>query len=317
MPRNRNPIDLRLLSRISKLYYEQKLTQQEIADRLCLSRPKVSRLLQQALDEGIVQITVLAPPGMHNELEDQLEQRFDLREAVVVEVHNPTSQESVSRQIGTAAASYLQRTLQDDDIIGIFWGMTLNALVTALQPCEATNLHVVQMIGGLGPPEAEEHATELCRRMSRLLNSKLTLLPVPGLVDNPAHKAVFLSDTYVRNAFELFSKITVAYIGIGSASPTSFIMQNGILSQAELEELHRLGAVGETALRFFDAHGQAVPSAVDDRVIGITLEELKRIPRVVGMAGGPEKEAVVRAALEGALVDVLITDHVLAARLLR
>ena len=317
MPRKPNPVDLRLISKVSKLYYEQALTQQEISERLRLSRPKVSRLLRQAMDEGIVKITVLSPPGSHDDLENQLEQRFGLKEAVVVEVHNPSSQASVSRQIGTATASYLQRTLRDNDIIGIFWGVTLNAMVTALQSCEARSLHVVQMIGGLGPPEAEEHATDLCRRMSRLLNAKLTLIPAPGIVDDPAHKTVFLSDSYVRHAFELFSTITVAYIGIGSASPTSFIMENGILSQSELEGLHQKGAVGETALRFFNAQGEAIASEVDDRVIGITLKELKAIPRVVGMAGGPEKEAVVRAALEGDLIDVLITDHELAARLVR
>lgn len=152
MPRKPNPVDLRLASKVSKLYYEQALTQQEISERLRLSRPKVSRLLQQAMDEGMVKITVLSPPGSYDDLENQLGHRFGLKEAVVIEVHNPSSQASVSRQIGTAAASYLQRTFQDNDIIGIFWGVTLNAMVTALQPCEARNLHVVQMIGGLGPP---------------------------------------------------------------------------------------------------------------------------------------------------------------------
>ncbi len=315
MPRRANPLNLKLLSKVSKLYYEQNLTQQEISQRLRLSRPKVSRLIQQALEEGIVQISILSPPGSYTDLEQKLETKFGLQEAVVVEIDPHDSQEAVSRQIGNAAADYLQRSIQDGDVIGIFWGVTLNAMINALQPCEASDVHVVQMIGGLGPPEAEEHATDLCRRMSRLLDSKLTLIPAPGLVDDPEVKNALLADIHVQNAFEMFRQITLAFIGIGSSSTTSFIRHHNILNDEDLAHLRSLGAVGETALRFFDVEGQTVFSELEERVIGITIDELKQIPRVVGMAGGPQKRAVVRAALRGKLVDVLITDQILAQSL--
>lgn len=316
MARKPDPVDLRLLSKVSKLYYEQNLTQQVIAERLRLSRPKVSRLIQQAHAEGVVQITVISPPGSYAELEQQLEQRYGLQEVVVTEVDERATQDMVSRQIGIAAANYLQRTLQDQDVIGIFWGVTLNSMVSTLKSCEACEVQVVQMVGGLGPPEAEEHAAGLCRRMAHLLNGKLTLLPAPGIVDTPQVRDVFLSDSHVRNAFAMFPKINVAFLGIGAASPTSWIMRNDVLTPGELNTLREYGAVGETALRFFDKTGQKIDSDLDSRVIGISLDELKQIQRVVGMAGGPEKYAVVRAALEGQLIDVLITDHLLAQHLL-
>lgn len=316
MARKPNPVDLRLLAKVSKLYYEQDLTQQEISERLRLSRPKVSRLLQQARKEGIVQITVISPLGSYAELEQRLEQKYGLQEAVVVEADNAASQLAVSRQIGVAAADYLQQTIQDGDVIGIFWGVTLNSMVNALQRCETCNVHVVQMVGGLGPPEAEEHTTGLCRRMAQLLNGKLTLLPAPGLVDSAQVKEVLLSDAYVRNAINMFSRISIAFLGIGAASPSSWIMRNDVLTLDELEQLRQAGAVGETALRFFDANGQPVNTPLNDRILGITLDELKRIDRVVGMVGGPEKVDVVRAALRGQLLDVLITDHLTAQQLL-
>lgn len=316
MARKPDPVDLRLLSKVSKLYYEENLTQQVIADRLRLSRPKVARLLQQAHREGIVQITVLSPPGSFAELENLLEQRFGLKEVVITEVDETASQESVSRQIGVAAAEYLQRTIQDGDTIGIFWGVTLNSMVNTLRRCEACNVQVVQLVGGLGPPEAEEHATRLCHRMADLLNGKLTLLPAPGIVDNVQVRDVFLSDTHVRQAFDMFDHINVAFLGIGAASPTAWIMQNEVLTPQEMSALRHQGAVGETALRFFDAYGERIESVLDDRIIGITFQQLKQVPRVVGMAGGPEKNEVVRAALVGGLVDVLITDNLLAKQLL-
>jgi DNA-binding transcriptional regulator LsrR (DeoR family) len=152
--------------------------------------------------------------------------------------------------------------------------------------------------------------------MSQLLNGRLTLLPAPGIVDNDEVRDVYLSDSHVRKAFDMFAQINVAFLGIGAASPTAWIMQNDVLSQQELEALRRQGAVGETALRFFDAQGSAVRSSLDDRLIGISLDQLKQTPRLVGMAGGPDKAEVIRAALLGRLVNVLITDHFSAQQLM-
>ncbi|UCC65171.1 MAG: sugar-binding transcriptional regulator [Anaerolineae bacterium] len=318
MPRPPQRKDLRLLSKVSRSYYEQGLNQQEIADRLRVSRSKVSRMLQQARDVGVVQITVLSPPSIYPDLEYRLESRFGLQEAIVVEVTAPASQEAVSREVGPAGADYLQRTLAAGDVIGVTWGSTLNAMVSALQPQVAHDVQVVQMLGGLGPPEAEVHATDLCRRMARALKGGLTLLPAPGIVDSQQVKEAILSDSHVQRAMDLIPQISVAYVGIGAPTPTSVVVRDGsIAGQAELDDLLNRGAVGDIALRFFDAEGRPIHSGLDARVIGITLEQLKGIDRAVGVAGGPEKAAAIRGALLGGLVNVLITDYATAARLLQ
>jgi DNA-binding transcriptional regulator LsrR (DeoR family) len=317
MARKAQPVDLYLLSKVSKLYYERGLNQQEIADKLHLSRPKVSRLLQQAQEEGIVKITVHSPPGTFADLEEALESRFGLKEAVVVEVVDARSQDAVSRTLGIAASNYFKRNIQDSDIIGIAWGKTLNAMVNALSPLEVSNTHVVQMIGGLGYSEAEEHATSLCRRLTQLLNSKLTMLPAPGIVDNQTVKQALLSDSHMQSVFHLFDQITVAYLGIGAPTPDSVLIRNGaIVHKDDLAELTRQGAVGDIVLRFFDIDGQPIASDMDARVIGISLDQLKRIPHVVGVAGGPQKENVVRGVLRGGWINALITDQVTAKRVL-
>jgi DNA-binding transcriptional regulator LsrR (DeoR family) len=317
MARKAQPVDLYLLSKVSKLYYERSLNQQEIADKLHLSRPKVSRLLQQAQEEGIVQITVHSPPGTFADLEEALESRFGLKEAVVVEAVDAKSQDAISRTIGIAASSYFKRNIQDGDIIGIAWGKTLNAMVNALSPLEVNNTHVVQMIGGLGYSEAEEHATSLCRRLTQLLNSKLTMLPAPGIVDNQTVKKALLSDSHMESVFQLFDQINVAYVGVGAPTPDSVLVRNGaIVREEDLAELTRSGAVGDIVLRFFDIDGHPVAADMDSRVIGISLDQLKRIPHVVGVAGGPQKENVVRGVLRGGWINVLITDQATAKRVL-
>jgi DNA-binding transcriptional regulator LsrR (DeoR family) len=310
MARKPLPVDLRLLSKVSRLYYEQNLTQNEIAERLHLSRPKISRLVQQALEVGVVKITVYSPPGVYADLEDQLEKLFHLQEVVIVDAANLDSPNSISHELGIAAASYFQNTIQDNDIIGLAWGSTLSAMVNELQPMDVKAAHVVQMIGGLGMPESEVHATSLVRQMTLLLNSKLTLLNAPGIIDNEKMREVIFSARYMQAVLELFSQINVAYVGIGVPTRDSVVMRDGaIMSQADLDALLQKGAVGDIALRYFDIEGQPVVSELDARVIGISLEQLKKIPRVVGVAGGSQKHEVVYAALKGGLIDVLITDE--------
>jgi DNA-binding transcriptional regulator LsrR (DeoR family) len=317
MPRKPDPIDKRLLSKVSKLYYEQELSQQEIAGRLQLSRPKVSRLLRQAREEGIVQITVLPPPDSHADLEGQLETRFGLLEAVVADGGSPWSPDQVAREVGAAAANYFHRTLQDGDVIGISWGTTLNAMVHSLLPQSVEGVHVVQLNGGLGPPEAEVHSTNLCHRLAQVLDARLTLLPAPGIVDTPAIKEAILSDKNIQHAMQLMERVTVAYMGVGAPTPDSVLMSDGtIMRQEQLDGLRAKGAVGDIALRFFDAEGRPVDSDLSGRTIGISLEQLQRIPRVIGVAGGLEKVDVIHAALKGKLINVLITDEAVARQIL-
>jgi DNA-binding transcriptional regulator LsrR (DeoR family) len=317
MARPAHLIDQRLLSKVGKLYYELGLTQHDIAERLHLSRPKVSRLLQQAVDTGIVQITVISPPGIYSNMEQQLEEKFGLHEAVIVEVEASASANTIAKELGVAAASYFQRTIQDGDVVGLSWGMTLNAMSTALQPCDARGIHVVQLIGGLGAPDADMHANELCRRTARMTNARLTLIPAPGIVDSLAVKEALLSDSYVQAAFDAFKALTVAYIGIGTPSVDSMLYQSRMISSQEIIELTEHGAIGDVALRFIDAKGQPVHSSLSERVLGISIDELKRVDRVIGVAGGQGKRDVVYASLAGKLINVLITDQSLAAELLK
>lgn len=310
--------ELRLLSKVSKLYYEEGLNQDDIVRKLQLSTAKVSRLLKEARERGIVRITVIPPPGIYADIEVALESRYHLQEVVVVEVSDPSNKESITRELGSAAAVYLQRVVKNGDVIGVSWGSTLNYMVNAVSPADLPEAQVVQIIGGLGPAESEVHATDLCRRLARMLNCRLMLLPVPGIVTSAEVKETILKEASVQRSLQSFSGIDVAFVGIGSPTPDSVMMRDSaIISQKELEQLLRLGAVGDIALRFFDATGTPIVSEIDRRVIGITLAELARIPRITGVAGGMDKVNVIHAALCGKWINALITDHLTAQELLK
>jgi DNA-binding transcriptional regulator LsrR (DeoR family) len=317
MPRNKS-VDYRLLLKVSKYYYEKQLTQQEISERLNLSRPKVSRLLKQAEEIGIVKISIIPQPGIHTDLEDALERTYGLKEAVVVEVSDPNSQYAVSREVGAAAADYFSQSVSSPSTIGISWGTTLQAMVDALRTQDFHESHVVQLIGGLGKPESEAHATYILRRLVEKTGAQLSILNVPGIVDNTAVKNALMNDSHLKEVFNQFEKIDVAFVGVGTPTPDSVVMRDGtILTESQLESLLGLGAVGDICLRFFDEQGNIIHSEIDERVLGITLEQIQKVDRVVGVTGGPYKDKAIRAALLGKLVNVLITDHLSAKKLLK
>ncbi len=316
MARIRN-IDYRLLLKVSKLYYEQSLTQSQISNKLSLSRPKVSRLLRQAEDVGIVKHQIIPMGGVYTDLESALEEKFGLIEALVVEISETDSQIAASREVGAAAADYFSRVVSDPCLIGISWGTTLRAMVDSLHSQDLSGSEVVQLIGGLGTPESEAHATYILRKLVSQLGCKLSILNMPGIMDTTSLKRAVLSDSHVREVFKLFPEIDIAFVGIGAATSDSVVMRDGtILTQQELELVLGKGAVGDICLRFFDVEGNPVSADFESRIIGISLDELRNIPKVVGVTGGPHKHESLLGALRGNLISVVVTDHLTAKSVL-
>ena len=305
----------KLLFKIAKAYYEDGLTQEQIGKRLDLSRIKVSRLLHQAREEQIVQITVLPPPGSNAELERELAARYGLDEAIVVPTPGQ-DQAAVARELGPAAADCLVRSLQGHKVLALTWGTTLLSVVDSLPAQNWPEMKVVQMLGGLGQPEAEVYGADLVHRMAQAFGARPRLLPAPGIVATKLVRDALLADPQISSTLALAARADIALVGIGRPTPNSVVMQAGILTEEEFEQLEARGAVGDIALRFFDANGSPVEHEINDRIIGLDLEQLRGIPRVVGVAGGEEKWGVVHAALRGELLHVLITDEGTATRLL-
>jgi DNA-binding transcriptional regulator LsrR (DeoR family) len=305
------------MAKVARLYYERKARQAEIAAQLDLSQATVSRLLKRAEEEQIVRITVSVPHGAFTELEEALEQRYGLKEAIVVE--GGADEDEIVRDLGAAAAAYVETTLKSGEVIGISsWSSTLVAMVDAMHPLpRSVSTRVVQILGGVGDPNAENHATHLTRRMASLTHGEATFLPTPGITGSAEMARIYLEDPFVRPALAQFELVTLALVGIGTVEPSKLLTSSGnIFNGDELDLLRRQGSVGDICLRFFDQGGAPVITPLNDRVIGMRLEQLQRAPRSVGIAGGPRKLAALRGALGGRWINVLITDRATAERLL-
>lgn len=315
MARTRSIPDLHLLGKVSTLYYVYERTQQEIADRLRLSRPKVSRLLQEAQELGIVQITVSPPQGLHIGLESKLENRFGLTEAQVINVEPGQSTALLRRELGGAAAAHLSRMVQPGTAIGLTWGRTLSLMVQAMAPLTTQDVRVVQTLGGIGPPEADAHAAAIVRRLAQLLGASAVLLPTPAVVGTPAARDVLREDPHVQIALEQLDDLDLVYVGIGSLRSNPVLTDGRSLPPGTVAELESGGAIGDVALRFFDCQGSLVETSLDERILGISTEQLRNARRVVAVAGGPDKEDAIAPALRTGFIDALITDQVTAEAL--
>ena len=309
--------ELRLMAKVARMYYVQGIRQQGITERLQLHQSTVSRLLKRARQANLVRISVNNPPGIFADIEDRLIAQFQLKDTVVVDC--PAEEEPMVRDLGAAAAYFLETTVKPGTSIGISsWSRSLFAMVDALHPGDSCRGgKVVQILGGVGDVGTEHHATYLAQRLAALIGASAVLLQAPGVVGSAEARRVLARDASVSQASELFEHLDLALVGIGSMEPSRLLATSGnVFSPRERAQLTRQGAVGDICFRYYDAAGAPIKSPLLQRVIGIEPALLKRVPRVVGVAGGRPKIPAILGALRGNWIDVLITDQRTAQALL-
>lgn len=309
--------ELRLMTRIARMYYVQGIRQQGITERLQIHQSTVSRMLKRARQANLVRISVISPPGIFADIEDQLTAQFHLQDAVVVDC--PPEEEPMVRDLGAATAYFLETSVKSGSTIGISsWSRSLFAMVDALHPGDyCRGGKVVQILGGVGNVGAQYHAMHLAQRLAGLIGASAVLLQAPAVVGSAEARRILARDASVREASALFDHLDLALVGIGSMDPSRLLATSGnVFSAEERAALSRQGAVGDICFRFFDAHGQPIKSPLMQRVIGIEPGPLKKVSRVVGVAGGQRKVQAILAALRGGWIDVLITDRRTAESLL-
>lgn len=305
----------RIIYKIVRAYYKDGLTQQEIGNKYGISRMKVSRMIASALHDKIVQININIPADKYPDLEHQLEKKYGLKEVVITDTKTADQNELIAL-IGRAAAQYLNASLQGNEIISLTWGRTLLSTVNSLNTDNFPKLQVVQMLGGLGAPEAAFHGADLTRRMAQNFSTKPRLIHAPGIVRSRELCQELINDIQVRSTLQLAARANIALVGLGLFGSGSPIFQNDhILTEEDKSLLVSRNVIGDISFRFFNDQGQYVASKIDERIVGLSIDQIRKIPRIIGIAGGKNKYQVIRAALKGELIHVLITDNHTAEKL--
>jgi DNA-binding transcriptional regulator LsrR (DeoR family) len=293
---------------VSHLYFKRRLTKQEIAARLGISRFKVARLIDEALEEGLVTIEVAEPFPLVEESGRELELAFGLELALVARAHELDPVETIAR----VAASWLPELIRPGDVLGVAWGSTIQRVARALAAGPA--VPVVQICGHVAGLESGEGPLELAWQFAERLGGAYHPLPVPALVASAAARDEILANGAVAPTVAMFERVTVALVGIGSleSEGRSSLLASGTLERREIPA----GAVGDLLVHFFDEKGQLIETSLEERAVQLPVEGLRRA-RVIAVAGGTGKAGAIRGALCTGLVDVLVTDEANAEAALR
>jgi DNA-binding transcriptional regulator LsrR (DeoR family) len=303
-----------LLLQVSRLYYEQNQTQEQIADALKLSRPKVARLLQRARELGIVQITIRDPFASDHALERELIGAFGLHAAIVVPASATENERVVSRRLGQATARYLAQTIKGGDIVGVGWGRTLHQVVNSLTPAPLKNPpHVLPLVGGLGQVAPSFQVNELAQQLATAFGGTWDCLYAPAVLESQNTLTALTAQADVRRVVEQWKKVTLALVGVGNLDLHSEVQMLFVdyLQPRDQKRLLDSGAVGDLCMRFFDRSGHPCPPAVP-AILGIELRQIKAIDRVIAVAGGANKTNALLGALRGGYIKMLVTDAIAA-----
>ena len=299
--------------RAAWLYYAEGLTQVQIARLMRISRARVIGLLAAARDSGLVSVRVNAKGAAQVELERGLVERFSLQDAIVVP--SPASESQVARVVGHAVGSYLGDQLRDGMSIGIGWGETLHQSLRAIVARPVVRLSVVSLLGGITHSRTVNPAT-VARRLADAFRADCYQVTAPLVVASQHVAMALWSEPPLRDVRARAQRTDLVLASVGDVSAQATLCREGLLTRSELASLRTSGAVGDVLCQFLDASGKVVDHPANRRMIAVSVEDVRHVPRIVIASGGRRKVAALRAALAALPVHVLVTDEAAAQGLL-
>jgi deoxyribonucleoside regulator len=300
--------DRRLLVKVAHKYYELGATQSQIANELGVSRSLISKYLSKAKELGIVEI-IIHDDTIHpyRQMEGKIERYYGLREVVCVP---NIGDETSKNRLGAAASKYLLRVIRDGQIIGVSSGTTLHEIAESLTTNQQyPSVTFVPLVGGVGDERVDIHSNNLVSKFAKSLHAQYKLLHSPVIVDSKEVKEIFMCQHSIQNIFKLATQSNIALVGIGGTPESSTMVKSYLGEDIEENFGQTDDVVGDICYNFIDKDGNSSGNIWNEKVISLELAKLKEIPLVIGVASGAEKVKAIKAALNGKLLDVLITDE--------
>ncbi|MFB2551984.1 bifunctional sugar-binding transcriptional regulator/dihydroxyacetone kinase subunit DhaK [Ensifer soli] len=297
------------------LYYEEGLTQGDIARTMGISRATVNAYLADARERGIIRITLDPSRLASLNLAQTLKRHFGLHDCIVA----PTGDDGLALidRLGVVGAQVLEKLVRSGDRLAVVWGRSVLAVGAHLSKAGLQDVTVLQATGGMaaGLLSTPQHCAWT---YAEALGGTCENILAPLLVSSPAMRRMLEEETVLRRQLDQLSAANRIIFGIASLRPNSTVHQSGLLEEPGILQ-HYLAAkaVGVVAGRFIDERGRLVEGPMEERVVGLSLAGLSAIPTRIAVAGGNDKVPAILAALRGKLVSVLVTDAVTASGILR
>ncbi len=295
-----------LIVKTAWYYYVENMTQQKISEKLGISRMRVIKLLEKARQNGVIQFKLRQDSAQRMRTEQQLAEQWNLKDAFIV----PTPPDSglLNETVALAGAMYIADRLPENAFINMGYGDTPSRILNHLATRTESPISVVSLTGGV--------SYYLPNAQSNVFNAKLFLIPAPLLVSSKEMNEALRSEPSVQEISRMVRLASMTVVGIGGMSDDATILKNGILSKNDFLYLSMQGAVGDILSHFIDKDGQPVRTGVEERLLSTSLENLRDMDNVIGVAAGASKLEAIRAVLTGGYLDVLITDEETAVQLI-
>lgn len=301
------------LVQVAHLYYDENLSQQEIADRLGVSRSLIALYLQQAREAGIVRIQILDPANTCADLAASLRKFAGMKHVTVIP--NPHGSQTLAfRAVAGAAAEFLTDRLKDGETFGLAWGRTTAMVVDLLKPPPAHRIDVLPLLGECGHSGMHSQMNQLVMLAAEKLRARANFLSLPMLLSSPSLRNALAKEVGIREVIGRWDRIQVACVGIGVVPPVPGMVV--YIGEEHLPQLVKAGAVGDMCGIYYDQTGKIIKSGLEDRMIAANADQLKAIDCLVAVACGEDKAVAVLGALRTGLISALFIDQGMAEQIL-
>ncbi|ECJ5701897.1 sugar-binding transcriptional regulator [Salmonella enterica subsp. enterica] len=297
-----------LLTEIAIAYYCDEITQEEIANKFGLSRIKVGRLLKRAKEEGIVEINVRYHPVFSTQLEKQLKERFPVSRALIALDHH--DEEEQRRQVASLVSAYLNNVLKDNVVVAVGQGRNVASVAESSGVIQGRDCRFICGIGGTHRPGDVINADHISRLLAKKFGGSSESLYAPAYVENIQLKELLLHNGTIKETLDRARKADIALVGIGDMNEESYMVKLGWFTPHEINDASlNQGVIGDIAgYDFFNARGEHVNTVMDNRVIGLSVEELRQIPCVIAIASENTKAMAIMGTLRTGAIDIIATS---------
>ena len=301
----------KIIFQILKNYYIDDMTQVEIASRFNLSRVAVSRYLSKARRDGLIEFKIKYPENYnlnkYDKLELEFKKTYNLKECIIVP--SSINVTETLQHLQYRLVELLEKIVKDKTFLGVGWGTTLEKIAHLIEIDTEKDIKVIPLIGGYGRLFDDKHSNNIAQIIARKFNGTSYIVNIPSLVDTKETKESIERDSTAKGILKLSKKVDAAILCMGDISTESSLYRTGQLSLEELDYLANLGAIGDINYIFVDKDGKFVPNEISERIINIfPIELMKSTDYVIGIAITQRKAKILRAALKGNLINVLLTD---------
>ncbi|WP_077298761.1 sugar-binding transcriptional regulator [Virgibacillus pantothenticus] len=301
--------------RVAELYYKQEISQQEISKLLGVSRPTVSRMIQEAKRRGFVSININTPVELDYKLSDQLKNTFDLKDVLVVKTDDENSDVTLKR-VGYVASRFLLSLLEPNDRIGISWGRTIKHVVDSITDTDLSNVDVIQLVGSLGSGDPAIDGPELAYKMAERFKGTYKYINSPAVVSDEQVKNALLHQQQIQEVLQVAESCKIVIMGLGSLSEkNSSLHRTGYLEETKRKEYLEKGVVGHILAQMVDEKGEKV-NLPNNYVVGVPLESLLNKKWSIGVVGHSFKNDITLAAIRGKYINSLVIDEFTAKKVL-